>query len=198
MVDWAVDIADTTVPGLGYVRNYLTHAEQAQILDEIDREPWSAELRRRVQHYGYRYDYKRKSVDRDQFLGPLPGWASSLAERLRQDRRTPHELDQLIVNEYLPGQGIAQHIDCVPCFADTVLSLSLGSHCVLTMTLPETGEQVPVLLEPGSLLVLAGEARYRWTHGIPARKKDLVAGAAMARGRRVSLTYRTVLLPQNT
>jgi alkylated DNA repair dioxygenase AlkB len=39
--------------------------------------------------------------------------------------------NQTIVNEYRPGQGIAAHVDCVPCFGATILSLSLGSSSVV-------------------------------------------------------------------
>ena len=35
--------------------------------------------------------------------------------------------DQLIVNEYQPGQGISAHIDCEPCFKNTIVTVSLGS-----------------------------------------------------------------------
>jgi hypothetical protein len=34
----------------------------------------------------------------------------------------------------------------------------------------------------------------RWQHGIPARKSDLHNGRRVQRGRRVSLTFRTVVL----
>jgi alkylated DNA repair dioxygenase AlkB len=49
-------------------------------------------------------------------------------------------------------------------------------------------------LEPGSLLVLSGEARFAWTHGIAARRFDVIDGVRTARARRVSLTFRTVVL----
>jgi hypothetical protein len=38
-------------------------------------------------------------------------------------------------------------------------------------------------LERGSLLVLAGAARYKWRHAIPGRKTDKVGEGSMARGR---------------
>jgi hypothetical protein len=43
------------------------------------------------------------------------------------------------------------------------------------------------------LLVLAGDARYRWRHAIPARRSDPDRGP---RGRRLSLTFRTVVRRQ--
>jgi len=181
------------IPGLSYVTNYLSLNERVELLAVIDRLPWSGDLKRRVQHYGYRYDYTRKTIDHDLYLGPLPGWARTLEKRFLHDGHAPRQLNQLIVNEYLPGQGIAPHVDCVPCFADTVLSLSLGSSCVLTMSQRKAEMKLPVLLEQGSLLVMTGEARYDWLHGIASRKNDRYEGQTLSRGRRVSLTFRTVL-----
>jgi alkylated DNA repair dioxygenase AlkB len=187
-------IAAPPIPGLAYIGDYLGAVEQEQLLATVDELPWLADLRRRVQHYGYRYDYTRKTVDSSLYLGPLPNWAAQLAGRLLHDGHIAQAPDQLIVNEYQPGQGIASHVDCVPCFGDTVLSISLGSACVMTLTQLRERTAVPLLLEPGSLLVMAGAARYDWKHGIAARKSDIYDGATVVRGRRVSLTFRTIIL----
>ena len=181
------------VPGLTYLPGQLEPAQQDELLARIDRLPWREDLKRRVQHYGYRYDYTRKRIDEDLYLGPLPGWADDLAARLRRAGHVPRDLDQLIVNEYLPGQGIAPHVDCVPCFADTVLSVSLGSACVMTFRHPAGETQLDLLFEPGSLLVMTGPARYEWRHGIAPRKTDRYHGSVHPRSRRVSLTFRSVL-----
>ena len=61
----------------------------------------------------------------------------------------------------------------------------------------ESGEVIPVFLEPRSLVVLKGEARYGWMHGIPARKNDDVSGRTVRRSRRVSLTFRKVILSES-
>ena len=50
-----------------------------------------------------------------------------------------------------------------------------------------------MFLEPRSALVLSGEARHDWTHAIPAREADVWQGVERPRGRRVSLTFRTML-----
>jgi alkylated DNA repair dioxygenase AlkB len=51
---------------------------------------------------------------------------------------------------------------------------------------------VSAILEPRSLLILSSEARYEWTHEIPARKSDEVNGVKQPRARRISLTFRTL------
>ncbi|MEQ8306346.1 MAG: alpha-ketoglutarate-dependent dioxygenase AlkB [Hoeflea sp.] len=98
--------------------------------------------------------------------------------------------DQVIVNEDLPGQGISAHVDCVPCFDDTIVSLSLLSHCEMVFRDKRSKARLAVILEPRSAVVVAGPARYEWTHEIPARKSDGIDGKKVDRSRRVSLTFR--------
>jgi len=182
------------VPGLKYIAGYVVTSDEAALLARLDAEPWRGDLKRRVQHYGYRYDYTNRTVDPSMYLGPLPAWAQTLANRLVADGHMHAPPDQLIVNEYEPGQGINAHVDCVPCFGPVVCSVTLGSQCVMELSRVDGGEAEPLLLERGSLLVLAEDARYEWRHGIPGRKTDTVGGQVLARGRRVSLTFRTVIV----
>jgi len=180
------------IPGLQYIQEFLDSAAQQQFITTIDQQPWLTDLKRRVQHYGYRYDYTRRSVDYSQFLGPLPPWGARLADQLHRDGYIATCLNQLIVNEYQPGQGIARHVDCVPCFGDTILSISLGSTCVMELIHIQSNERQEIFLQPGSLLIMQDEARYAWKHGIPPRKLDVYYGQSWVRQRRVSLTFRTV------
>ncbi|MFD0530547.1 alpha-ketoglutarate-dependent dioxygenase AlkB [Kitasatospora arboriphila] len=123
---------------------------------------------------------------------PLPDWALALAARLLDEGRLDAPAEQVIVNEYLPGQGISAHVDCVPCFGPVVAALSLGSAAVMDFTDPAGGRRVPVPLAPGGLTVLTGPARYAWRHAIPARRSDPGPDGRVPRGRRVSVTFRTL------
>lgn len=98
------------IPGLSLHTDFITQEQHDRLLEEIDKQPWLDDLSRRVQHYGYRYDYKTKSIDQSMRLGDLPEWTNEIVEKL------PFKADQLIVNEYEPGQGIFPHVDCRPCF----------------------------------------------------------------------------------
>ena len=194
--------ADNQVPyarvnGLRYVPDFVTTEEHDRLLREIDANEWRDDLSRRVQHYGYRYDYKARSVDYSMRIGELPLWAAEIGQRLLTEHYFTEMPDQVIVNEYEPGQGISKHIDCEPCFTGIIASLSLGSACTMNFTNKVSGEVVPVFLELRSLVVLKGEARYQWMHGIPPRKKDVVAGCPRPRLRRVSLTFRKVILNES-
>jgi alkylated DNA repair dioxygenase AlkB len=182
------------VPGLLYIPEYITEVEHSEFWQSINAENWLDDLKRRVQHYGYKYDYKTRFIDYSMKIGALPEWVIPLTKKLYQEGYMLALPDQLIVNEYKQGQGIASHVDCEPCFGDTIISLSLGSTCIMEFINKETKEKVEVFLEPRSLVVLKNDARYLWTHGISGKKSDYLKGQKYERSTRISLTFRNVIL----
>ena len=144
---------------------------------------------------GYKYDYKARRIDYSMKIGDLPLWSIEIAKKLYDDNYFKEIPDQIIVNEYLSGQGISKHIDCEPCVEDTMISLSLEDSVV--MNLVDTLDPkniVPLLLEPGSIVILKGDARYHWLHEIRPRKTHEYRGQKYKLKRRVSLTFRRIIL----
>ena len=186
--------ASPDIEGLSCIPDFINHDEERALIEAIDQQPWLNDLKRRVQHYGYKYDYKARAVTNDAYLGPLPDWLKPIANRLKERDIFKAVPDQVIANEYQPGQGISGHTDCVPCFGETIASISLGSCTTMQFTKPETGQREELYLRERSLIVLSSAARYEWQHAIPARKSDVVNGFKIERQRRVSLTFRTMLL----
>ncbi|MCZ7452357.1 alpha-ketoglutarate-dependent dioxygenase AlkB [Rhizobium rhizogenes] len=180
-------------PGVVYFSAFLSPDEEAAVAAILDAGAWSTELKRRVQHFGYRYDYKARTVTPDAYLGPLPQWLGVFAKRLVTAGYCRNLPDQVIANEYLPGQGISAHVDCVPCFDDTIVSVSLLSTCEMVFRDLRGSAACGVLLQPRSGVLLRDAGRYGWTHEIPARKSDIVNGVRTARDRRISLTFRKVI-----
>lgn len=180
------------ISGLTYVPEFITEKEQESIIETVDSVPWLSDLKRRTQHYGYKYDYTKKKIDDSLYLGPLPEWANHYATRLVTRGYFNQLPNQVIVNEYLPGQGISKHIDCVSCFDNIIGSISLNSACAMDLEHQQTHKSGSILLAPLSLLVFADEARYQWLHSIPARKEDLIGNVSVPRKRRISLTFRKV------
>lgn len=174
------------------IGDFVSEDESHRLMEAIDESPWRTDLKRRVQHYGWRYDYRERRVTEEMRLGPLPEWLLPLAESIGELAEFDQRPDQVIVNEYRPGQGIAAHVDCEPCFGPAIASLSLGGSAEMIFRNRKSGEQWPLTLAPLNLLILSGEARYDWTHEIPARKSDVIEGVRQPRSRRVSLTFRTV------
>jgi alkylated DNA repair dioxygenase AlkB len=177
----------TSIPsGLELLENYISADDERKFIENIDKGQWSTILKRRTQHFGYEYDYKKKTIQGLKQIESFPDWCLDLTTRLKQEifHKVP---EQLIINEYQPGQGISKHIDS-PVFGEPVVSLSLGSQCVMIFTLGE--RRFEILLPQRSLLVLRGESRWDWTHEIPARKNDKINGQTIERTRRISMTFR--------
>ncbi|CAJ1413342.1 unnamed protein product [Effrenium voratum] len=198
------------VPGLHLVPHFLSASEASALLAQVDLRPWEAKIKRRVQHYGRAFDYAKLMIS-SAGVPEMPDFCGPLLARLAATGLLP-EIDQLTVNEYQPGVGIAFHVDAHSAFEDGIAAVTLGSGIVMEFRKPLAGKlsmgkhhrlapppDAPeheatknVWLAPNSLLVMTGEARYAWQHGIAWRKTDLLSDGASAvhRGRRVSLTFR--------
>jgi alkylated DNA repair dioxygenase AlkB len=175
------------VPGLAYVADYVTKDEERELLAAIDRQPWRMEWERRRQIYGLSYGSARGEA---RVLGPLPSWLVPLAERVVRHGWLEGPVANVVINEYLPGQGIGSHHD-YPGFGPTVVAVSLGSPCLLDLVEPDSGRKEVLDVAERSLWILGGEARTKWKHGIAHRRTDVIAGIKRPRGRRVSVTMRT-------
>lgn len=173
--------------GLRYIEDWIEVDYHNDLISVIDSLPWDSTLKRRVQQYGYMYNYKKPSSNI--YIGELPDFLYIIACRLKEESIYKNIPEQVIINEYLPGQGIANHIDCIPCFDETIVSLSLGSKCVMDIIGNKIIHQV---LDTRSILILQGESRYKYTHGIRANFSDIIDGKKVARERRISITFRNI------
>src|SRR4051812_3560155 len=143
----AVTAADVPpIPGLRYLPEYVSEADERALAEAIDGLPWNTDWKRRRQPYGAGYGTRGAAA-------PMPDWGRRLADRLLEDGVTAEPFDQMLVNEYQPGQGIALHRDYAP-FGRTVVSLSLLSACVMDFRHAASGRKERLLLQPRSLLVM--------------------------------------------
>ena len=183
------------IPGLHYIPAFLDDQQQRNAIRKIDESAWLMDLERRVQHYGWRYDYRARKIDLDMQIGALPDWLAEIAASLHERTGMFHSVpNQAIVNEYEPGQGIAMHVDR-DCFGPTVATVSLGDDWTMDFRAVGGKEKAQLLLARGSALVLTAAARNHWLHGIAKRKFEAVDSLRRRpRERRLSLTFRTVQL----
>lgn len=156
---------------------------------------------RAVRHFGYEFRYGANNVDPDRPLSDgLPDVSLPILRRLCDAHHIADLPDQLTVNRYEPGQGIPPHVDTHSAFGEALVSISCGAPVVMEFREPLEGRKVGILLPSRSALVLTGAARYLWTHGIAARRADLVVDSNGApnlvpRSLRVSFTFRKVRNP---
>lgn len=173
-------------PGLVVIEKVVSPEEERRMLESID---WMGDedaqnaqktlKHRKVKHFGYEFRYDNNNVDKDKPLpGGLPEICSLFLEKCLKQGYIKHKPDQLTVNQYEPGQGIPPHIDTHSAFEDEIISLSLGAEIVMDFKHPD-GHTVAVMLPRCSLLVMSGESRYLWTHGITPRKYDIIQASEL-------------------
>ncbi|XP_016381943.1 alkylated DNA repair protein alkB homolog 8-like isoform X2 [Sinocyclocheilus rhinocerous] len=201
--------------GVSLLEDFVSPEEELQLLQAVDWTPHTDDVtvqkalkHRRVKHYGYEFRYDNNNIDKDKLLpGGLPAECDALLQRCLADGHISVLPDQLTVNQYQSGQGIPPHVDTHSAFEDPILSLSLGAKTVMDFKHPD-GRSVAVVLPERSLLVMKGESRYLWTHGITPRKFDVVPVSEVEgsgvmtsdlsnltlsrRGTRTSLTFRKI------
>lgn len=173
-------------PGLQYAIDFISVAEEAELLAEIAALPLREAdyrgytARRRIASYGAGYDFDanvlRAAPPIPPFLHPL---RAKVAARLSVDAT---RLTHALVTEYQPGTPLGWHRD-VPDFG-VVAGISLGTTCRMRLRPypPVRGARTFALeLAPRSLYVLADAVRWNWQHSIPPTP-----------GLRYSITFRTL------
>lgn len=190
-------VNETKIEGLSLIDDFISVEEEKALLEYVAKQEWSpAAGKREVQQYGYEYNYANKGSTPKK-VRDIPQEFKVVIEKVQAKgfKSTP---DQIIVNKYEPGQGIAAHTDHVKHFGPVIASLTTGSGCMMEFTRRTEVEgkiitqSKQLWLAPRSLLVLSGEARYSWMHAIAARKNDIVGSKRVPRGVRISFTFRTM------
>lgn len=174
--------------GLRYRPRFLSPAEEAQLLDAIRELPFEAadykgwKAKRRVVSYGARYDFGRSELEGAE---PVPAFLEPLRRRIAAETCFPETaLAYALVAEYGEGVQLGWHRD-VPNFADVVgVSLLGPARMRFRPYPPPPGKRRAAFvldLEPRSMYVLTGDARWRWQHAISPTKTL-----------RYSITFRTL------
>ncbi|CAM9170013.1 unnamed protein product [Chrysoparadoxa australica] len=185
------------VPGLTLIEDFISTQKEEELLHWFEGQDHVCDptIKRKVAHYGYVFNYNTREAEHDAVNGTvpdLPAPCQPILARLIETEILAVEPNQLTVNQYQPRQGIAHHVDTHSQFDDGLLSLSLGSGCIMEFRHPD-GQRRLQYLPARSLCVMKDEARYLWTHGIAGRSFDMVDGELLRRGVRTSFTFRIVL-----
>ena len=181
---------ETAVPGLFLYPNFIDEIREKQLLEEIEQQQWTVDYTRRLQYYGYRNELE-KPYDLITFPVPIPPQIYQLSKEITEKNILLYQPDQVIINEYAPGEGIKPHKDR-NYYENQICGVNLGSGCIMKFIKGKNIEVIDVEIPRRSLYVMQDDARKKWNHGIPPRKKDIINGSIQHRERRVSITYRKV------
>lgn len=170
--------------GFVYQQEFLTAADEADLLRHIQHESFDAfdfqgyRAKRRMIEYGLEYDFSRRRANPTK---PFPQFLLSVRQRAAQFAGvTPDELVEGLILEYPPGAPIGWHRDA-PQFG-IVIGISLLNPARMRLKpYQKEGKITSVTLEPRSIYMFRGAARWQWQHSIPAQEKL-----------RYSITFRTL------
>ena len=202
------------VPGLALHDNFITLAEEQQILgflEDASKCTWRTDLSRRTMHFGGTYCLMPSKTEstatqaRPKIIQApsMPKELTWLVERMvvanifQQDKKPQY----CIVNEYTGNLGISAHTENFQ-FGEPVVGLSLLSSCPIRFheleqpfdgsvrsgkagRAEKTGRRADIQLPGRSLMVMNGDSRWKWQHEIVRTAK----GRGL-RWKRVSLTFR--------
>ncbi|KIM82017.1 hypothetical protein PILCRDRAFT_820910 [Piloderma croceum F 1598] len=198
-----VDLAKHRIQGPQdsfYIPDFVTQAEEEYLVRKITESPrhkWKYLANRRLQLLGGEITSKNTLFPQE--MPPFIKAYPNIIERLQSTgafRSSPHGLpNHVILNEYLPGQGIMPHEDG-PSYHPVVATISLGSHAVFhyynyksedALATSESSNQsseagrvvnpVPilsVLLEPRSVIITTSSLYTSHLHGIQELHEDII------------------------
>uniref|UniRef100_A0A8D0HKR8 Alpha-ketoglutarate-dependent dioxygenase alkB homolog 7, mitochondrial n=1 Tax=Sphenodon punctatus TaxID=8508 RepID=A0A8D0HKR8_SPHPU len=177
--------------GLALWPGFLSAREEAGLAREL--EPLLRRQRYQPQHWdraihGYRETEKSQ-------------WSQESLAILQRvwDTAFPPGVPQLSLVHVLDLEKsgyIKPHVDSVKFCGCTIAGLSLLSASVMRLVSEKTPEDwVELLLEPRSLYILRGPARYEFTHEILRDEESFFDGRKVPRERRVSVVCRNLPAP---
>lgn len=189
--------------GLFYIKNIITLTEEKEILEYLNLNgKWFKILQntksREVIHYGYEYPYKLEKNSKMKKIENIPEIFLNIIEKIKNKPEfcgllKDYNFDQLIINKYEPGQGIAPHTDHTSFFDKIIACITLGSGCNIKFNRLNDNKEYNVYVEQRSLYIMSENARYKWTHSIDKQLSDKVQDEVIPRKTRISLTFRKVL-----
>ncbi|KAJ8678972.1 hypothetical protein QAD02_014759 [Eretmocerus hayati] len=198
---------------VNYIPNFITREEEQDIIQKVNSAPlpkWTQLSHRRLQNWGGVPHPKGMIAEE------IPKWLQTQINKIEslgvfEKDKTPNHV---LINEYLPGQGIMAHSDG-PLFHPVVTTISCGSHTFLefykrldTEDIVAPKHEFSLLLEPRSLLILQKDLYHDYLHSIAERISDTISttnlknlqmcsqayndGQTLNRSTRLSLTIRHV------
>jgi alkylated DNA repair dioxygenase AlkB len=159
------------IKGLSYKSDHLSLLEIEEVIKFLDSVEWNMELKRATKHYGYKYDYKTRSVLKIE---------ESIPDILISLHKTDTKFDQVIINKYKPGEQITAHTDA-SVFGDKICCISIGESGIIEFS-KSSILSTNLTVISGSMYTMESEARTKWKHEYKNKSNGI----------RYSITYRTI------
>jgi alkylated DNA repair dioxygenase AlkB len=147
--------------GLILIPDFLTESEEQDIVSRIPESKGKkrSSERNSVRRFGSNTPYKNQIES-----SIIPDYLDRIGQKLVESQLLLVKPNSISINEYLPGNAIAPHIDSIES-GPIITILSLLSDATMVLNHPRQQEQ-QILVPKLSILQLKDEIRYSWTHAI--------------------------------
>ncbi len=178
-------------PGFTIIDNVITEEEEKELINFLDnesKEKWKFTSGKNMLHYGYTYSHRATSLSNLRSTFSIPDILFKLYEKCvakgltLQDGKQPQ---QILINKYKGDQIMNHHIDNPVLFGDKIIVVSLQSDSKLEFKLNK--QSLYLKLNRRSAYLMEDDARYKWTHGISAKK------IIDDKNKRYSIVMRTII-----
>ncbi|KAM6218248.1 alpha-ketoglutarate-dependent dioxygenase alkB homolog 7, mitochondrial [Rhynchocyon petersi] len=198
-------LALRTLPGRSWVRGstpaVLSRLREAAVvrpgfLSAAEEETLSRELEPDLRRRRYEYDHWDAAIHgfRETEKSRWTEASRSILRRVQEVAFGPGQvlLPGVHVLDLEPGGYIKPHVDSIKFCGATIAGLSLLSPSVMRLVhTQDPAEWLELLLEPGSLYILRGPARYDFSHEILRDEDSFFGEHRVPRGRRISVICRS-------
>lgn len=161
-VQWVKDIDSyiNKILGLEIAEDFVTQSEEQELISHFQkRERKDTEDRNSIDRFGLSVPYSDNIREHR-----IPEYFDTVISKL------PERPTSVSINHYLPKQGITYHYDRG---TNKVYVLSLEADCEISFKKDE--KIFSVTLPQRSLMMMQGEARINWQHGIMEIEKERIS-----------------------
>lgn len=176
----------TAPEGLVYVADFLSAAEQSELLADLKSLPYlhdmfrGQRLKRGYAQFGYSYVSTGRKLEA---AAPMPDFLRAVIDKATTHCGGCEPFNQCIVTHYPPGSGIGWHTDA-PAFGECIVGVSLGGEARFQFR-PNGTEPAAYEIRAvqGSMYLMRGLVRWHYQHQVVPVKSE-----------RYSLTFRHVMM----
>ena len=157
--------------GIYLVSDFVNEIEENDLINYIDNDRWiPSQSGRLKQDFGIKINFKKQTIKTKYFTG-MPLYSKYIIERLQTHRLLENfQSVELCHLDYRSQRGshIDPHIDDVWIWGERLITINLLSNTILSLIPKENNDNkiIYIPLPRRWMIVLYGDARYEYKHGI--------------------------------
>ena len=180
------------IDGIKIYNNFLSEEEQDYLVYIIDNLEWDKRYNNLCQYYGFTNTHNfERLVKPVEITNPIP-------EDLNIGKKIGLDFNQLHIEEFKERKGkhpfkesssFHEHVLFLPLYSDVVIYFKDNDK---EDEEDNTSSKIPIYIKRGTLVVLSGDARFKYYRGITYKKTYSFNYRNLKRDRLILMTFRNI------